>query len=68
MAKFYIQFYLADKSMTKPRAIEAFSDDCFEAARDAEETACGEKLPVDPKTDFPSFDVLDEYGTEIGAG
>jgi hypothetical protein len=68
MAKLYIQFYLDTGHLTKRRSIFEFSDTAFFAARDAEEIERGEKLPVNPRTDFPSFDVTDERGNEIGNG
>jgi hypothetical protein len=47
--------------------LSEFSDEAMEAARQEAERLLGRKLPLDPKTGYPSFTVYRD-GVEIGGG
>lgn len=46
----------------------AFDDTALDLARSAVEKRLGRKLPIDPRTNYPSFTVYNAAGDEVGGG
>jgi len=62
-----IRWHMPSGKLSPHRQLSDFSDEVIIVDRTALEAQEGEKLEVDPRTDFPSF-VLYENGEEIGGG
>lgn len=53
---------------TYERTLPNMEDAAVEAAKESIEAEIGQPLPTDPRTDFPSFEIVDADGEFVAGG